>query len=352
MIGWTRLARRILMAAGAAATVAACSTYPSEPRYSTRPLPGGQTAQPAWPQPGPAAQPQPQPQPQPDPYEPRPAPYQPIEAQPLPPTGQPIQIPPSAQPGERQPDYLPDQRPGQTTPSAPAGPVGPGSTYVIQPGDTISGVARRFQTPIQTLIDLNGLAPRADISAGRGLILPDNAVDTGPDPYATGSSPRGVLVPENGAPPPPPPPPPSGNPAAPPPVEDSTGQGMFVWPVRGDIVRPFGQMGVSERNNGIHIGAVAGSPVRAAAAGRVGYVGSDQPGLGLAVIIIHRDGWRTVYAHLGSNTVSFGDEVRQGQEIGTVGLTAGDGRPSVAFEIRHMRAGQPVPIDPATVLPR
>src|SRR5690606_9084293 len=218
-------------------------------------------------------------------------------------------------------------------------------------GDTISGVARRFQTPVQTLIDLNGLSPRADISVGRGLILPDTAVDTGPDPYATAPSPRGVLVPDTGAPPPPPPPP-SGNPAAPPPVEESSGQGMFIWPVRGDIVRPFGQVGVSERNNGVHIGAVAGSPVVASSAGRVGYVGSDQPGLGLAVIIIHRDGWRTVYAHLGSAMVEFGDEVRQGQEIGTVGLTAGDGRPSISFEIRHMRGGQPVAVDPTTLLPR
>ncbi len=344
MIGWTRLARRILMVAGTAAALAACSTYPSEPRYPTRPVPttGPQTGQPAWPQ-----QPGPQ-QPQPEPEQPRTVPYEPIEAQPLPPTGEPIRIPPSSQPGAQQPDYLPDLRPGDTSSGQPR----PGAAYVIQPGDTISGVARRFQTPVQVLIDLNGLAPRADISAGRSLILPDNAVDTGPDPYATGPSPRGVLAPNDGVPPPPPPPPPSGNPAAPPPVEDSTGQGMFVWPVRGEIIRPFGQLGVSERSNGVHIGAVAGSPVRAAAAGRVGYVGSDQPGLGLAVIIIHRDGWRTVYAHLGSNTVSFGDEVRQGQEIGTVGLTAGDGRPSVAFEIRHMRGGQPVPVDPATVLPR
>lgn len=345
MIGWTRLARRILMVAGAAATLAACAAYPSEPRYPTRPVPRSQdpAVQPTSPQ-------QPQPQ-QPAPYEPQPAPYEPIEAQPLPPTGEPIRIPPASQPGAQQPEYLPDLRPGDTPPGQ-SGPIAPGAAYVIQPGDTISGVARRFQTPVQVLIDLNGLAPRADISSGRSLILPDNAVDTGPDPYATGPSPRGVLVPENGAAPPPPPPPPSGNPAAPPPVEDSNGQDMFIWPVRGEVIQPFGQMGVSERNNGIHIGAVAGAPVHAAAAGRVGYVGSDQPGLGLAVIIIHRDGWRTVYAHLGSNTVSFGDEVRQGQEIGTVGLTAGDGRPSVAFEIRHMRDGQPVPVDPATVLPR
>ncbi len=339
MTGWTILARRALIIAGAAATLAACASYPSEPRYPTRPTTGAPERQSPWGEPVPNT---PAPQPDVAPYEPTPAPYEPIEAQPLPPTGQP----------QPQPDYLPDQRPGDLpTPPAQPGPIGPGATYIIQPGDTISGVARRFQAPVQTLIDLNGLAPRADISAGRGLILPDTAVDTGPDPYATGPSPRGVLVPDNGTPPPPPPPP-SGNPAAPPPVEDSTGQDMFAWPLRGDIVRPFGQVGVSERNNGVHIGATAGAPVRAAAAGRVGYVGSDQPGLGLAVIIIHRDGWRTVYAHLGSATVAFGDEVRQGQEIGTVGLTAGDGRPSIAFEIRHMRGGQPVAVDPTTLLPR
>ena len=344
MTGWTSLARRALIIAGAAATLAACASYPSEPRYSTRPTTGAPERQSPWGEPQPQIPaPQTQPEVEVDLYEPTPAPYEPIEAQPLPPTGQP----------QPQPDYLPDQRPGDlpTTPAQP-GPVSPGATYVIQPGDTISGVARRFQTPVQLLIDLNGLAPRADISAGRGVILPDSAVDTGPDPYATGPSPRGVLVPDTGAAPPPPPPPPSGNPAAPIVVEDSDGQGMFVWPVRGDIVRPFGQVGVSERNNGVHIGAVAGSPVVASSAGRVGYVGSDQPGLGLAVIIIHRDGWRTVYAHLGSAMVEFGDEVRQGQEIGTVGLTAGDGRPSIAFEIRHMRGGQPVAVDPVTLLPR
>lgn len=347
MTGWTRLARRALIIAGAAATLAACASYPSEPRYPTRPTTGAPERQSPWGDPQPQT---PAPQPDADRYEPTPAPYEQIEAQPLPPTGAPVTIPP-AQPGAQQPDFLPDQRPGQAPPAEP-GRIGPGATYIIQPGDTISGVARRFQAPVQTLIDLNGLAPRADISAGRGLILPDNAVDTGPDPYATAPSPRGVLVPDGGSPPPPPPPPPSGNPPAPPPVEDSSGRDMFVWPVRGEVIRPFGQLGVSERSNGVHIAATAGAPVRAAAAGRVGYVGSDQPGLGLAVIIIHRDGWRTVYAHLGSNTVSFGDEVRQGQEIGTVGLTAGDGRPSVSFEIRHMRGGQPVAVDPATLLPR
>lgn len=233
-----------------------------------------------------------------------------------------------------------------------------GAAYEIQPGDTISGIGRRFQTPVQILIDLNGLGPRAAISPGQRIILPDSAVDIGGDPYATGPSPAGVYVPEAGTPPPPPPPPPSGNAATPrAPVNDGGSAPVSTavtldWPVRGDILRRFGPVGMGERNNGINIGAPRGSEVRAAAAGRVGYVGDDLAGQGLTVLIVHRDGWRTVYGHLGSATVRDGDDIRAGQQIGTVGETAGDGRPSVHFETWRMRNDQPVAIDPLTVLPR
>ena len=71
--GWIRAA----VVVGGALTVTACSTYPSEPRYSTRPMPTGQGAYPAQPQPGAypnnnpyyAPQPQPQTPPPARPYE-------------------------------------------------------------------------------------------------------------------------------------------------------------------------------------------------------------------------------------------------------------------------------------------
>ena len=126
----------------------------------------------------------------------------------------------------------------------------------------------------------------------------------------------------------------------------------FDWPVRGEIVRRFGPMGMGERNNGVNIGGVEGEPVRAAADGQVRYVGDDQPGQGLTIIMVHPDGWRTVYGHLGSATVDYGAEVRMGDQIGTVGTTAGDGRPSIHFETRQMQGGDPVAIDPVSLLPR
>ncbi|MBU2040990.1 MAG: peptidoglycan DD-metalloendopeptidase family protein, partial [Alphaproteobacteria bacterium] len=134
-----------------------------------------------------------------------------------------------------------------------------------------------------------------------------------------------------------------------PPVASTAG---LDWPVRGDILRRFGPVGLGERNNGVNIGAPQGEEVRAAAAGRVGYVGDDLAGQGLTVLIVHRDGWRSVYGHLGSATVRDGDDIRAGQQIGTVGNTAGDGRPSIHFETWRMRGDQPVAVDPLTVLPR
>ncbi|MDP3404214.1 MAG: M23 family metallopeptidase [Brevundimonas sp.] len=330
--------------AGLAAT--ACASYPEAPRYSTRPMPAyGGVAAPVSP-----------PAYTPPVYEappPMTAPVARIEGGALPPPGGAYAPPPPA--------YTP--APAYAPPAASSAPmtVTAGAAYVIQPGDTISGVGRRFQTPVQNLIDLNGLGPRGAITVGQSVILPDSAVDTGPDPYATGPAPVGVMVPENGVIPPPPPPP-SGNPALPPPPREpavsgsvgtaAAGSTALQWPVRGDILRRFGPVGLGERNNGINIGAPAGAAVNAAAPGRVAYVGDDLVGQGLTVLIVHRDGWRTVYGHLGSATVDDGADVRAGQQIGTVGLTAGDGRPSIHFETRRMQGDEPVAIDPLTVLPR
>lgn len=248
-------------------------------------------------------------------------------------------------------------------PPASGATVTAGAAYEIQPGDTISGIGRRFQTPVQTLIDLNGLGPRADVSPGQRIILPASAVDIGGDPYATGPSPSGVYVPDAGVPPPPPPPP-SGNAALPPPSREPAATAGPIeiappaatvaldWPVRGEILRRFGPVGMGERNNGVNIGAAQGTEVRAAAAGRVGYVGDDLAGQGLTVLVVHRDGWRSVYGHLGSALVRDGDDVQAGQALGTVGTTAGDGQPSIHFETWRMRGDEPTAIDPLTVLPR
>ncbi|GAA0623355.1 hypothetical protein GCM10009422_19260 [Brevundimonas kwangchunensis] len=359
---------RVLVLLGAASVLAACSTYPTEPRYSVYPTaPRG-----AAPAPGAYDTPAPtgegvigRTDPATESPLPRGAPVATIEGGAL---DAPITVSPRPytevpyNPGGRAPAAGPASE-GFTTPPPPSssgGAVRPGASYTIQSGDTISGIGRRFQTPIQQLIDLNALGPRADISPGQRLILPEGAIDVGGDPYATGPSPVGVVTPNEGVPPPPPAPPrpatppPARQPAAtaPPAAAPATTNVGLDWPLRGDILRRFGPVGMGERNNGINIGATAGAEVRAAAAGRVGYVGDDLAGQGLTVLIVHREGWRTVYGHLGSASVRDGDEIRAGQVIGTAGTTAGDGRPSIHFETWRMRGDEPNAVDPLTVLPR
>lgn len=324
---------RMAALAGLLLATAACTTYPAEPRYSTRPMPLPGATSPYAPPPITEAPP------------PATAPYEEIDGGALdaPSDGRAPPPPGSAAAGA----YA-----SGGYPAASAG--GAALAYVVQPGDTISGVGRRFQTPVQTLIELNALGARADIRAGQRLVLPAGAVDRGGDPFATGPSPVGVTV-SNAGVPPPPPPPASTTPArptttTPPPAPASTV--ALDWPLRGDILRQFGPSGMGVRNNGINIGAPMGVEVRASAAGRVGYVGDDLAGQGLTVLIVHRDGWRTVYSHLGSSAVRDGQDVSAGQVIGTVGNTAGDGRPSIHFETWRMRGDEPVALDPLAVLPR
>ncbi len=132
------------------------------------------------------------------------------------------------------------------------------------------------------------------------------------------------------------------------------GRGRFDWPVRGDVISDFGPKGGGRRNDGLDIAAPAGTPVRAAAAGKVVYSGGDVPGFGVTVLIQHEDGWVTVYGNLQTASVRMQQVVRAGEQIGAVGASGGAPRPQLHFEVRY----SPSPkfkakaIDPALVLPR
>ncbi|HVF78886.1 MAG TPA: peptidoglycan-binding protein [Solirubrobacteraceae bacterium] len=97
---------------------------------------------------------------------------------------------------------------------------------------------------------------------------------------------------------------------------------------------------------GLDFPASAGSPVSAAGFGTVVTAGFDASGWGNMVVIGHRFGLRTLYAHLAKIAVSPGQSVGVGQLIGTVGSTGRSTGPHLHFELRLRGAN----IDPLSAL--
>lgn len=129
--------------------------------------------------------------------------------------------------------------------------------------------------------------------------------------------------------------------------------GRFQWPVRGAVISPYGPKAGGQRNDGVDIGASAGTPVVAAADGIV-KLANELPGSGLTIIVIHADGWATVYANLRSADVAMDQRVTRGQKIGVVGQSGDAPRPQLHFEVRHSPSAKfkARAIDPQIVLPK
>ena len=91
--------------------------------------------------------------------------------------------------------------------------------------------------------------------------------------------------------------------------------------------------GASTYHGGLDIGAGMGASIVAAGAGDVIYAG-DNGGYGNCVMIDHGNGVVTVYAHMSSIGVSYGQYVTAGQYVGAVGSTGVSTGPHCHFEIR------------------
>lgn len=109
----------------------------------------------------------------------------------------------------------------------------------------------------------------------------------------------------------------------------------FAWPVKGAVVAKFGLNAQGQQNDGINIKAKQGTYVKAAEEGVIGYASNGLKGYGNLILIRHKSGWLTAYAHNQKLLVKKGQKVKKGQNIALVGATGNVKSPQLHFEIRY-----------------
>lgn len=222
-----------------------------------------------------------------------------------------------------------------------------GVKYTVKKGDTIGSIAKKLSADADDIADFNGI-DSSDLKVGMAIIVPDGEIVTvvAVKPKAqkesiaktktnnglinkissaingtsndNGSDSNGKVVLSNHG-------------------EKTWGYnepeavGYFTHPLPGSRktqnIHGF---------NGTDWGAPKGTPILAAASGKVivakysGYSG----GYGQYVVIEHDNGTQTLYAHASKVLVSVGDEVKQGETIALVGSTGRSTGNHLHFEVR------------------
>lgn len=172
----------------------------------------------------------------------------------------------------------------------------------VEPGDTLWDISICYGVSVNDIVEANDILDPNDLREGQLLIIP-NAKLT-PMPQAKTASRSDTLS----------------------------------WPLSGIISSPFGWRshpisGDSRYHEGIDIAATSGTPVGAAAAGTVTHA-SWLGGYGRLVIISHGNGLETRYGHLSSYAVNVGQKVKAGDVIGYVGQSGDATGPHCHFEVR------------------
>ncbi|HBS31572.1 MAG TPA: hypothetical protein DEA40_07490 [Parvularcula sp.] len=233
--------------------------------------------------------------------------------------GQTIRVPSNAVP------------PSQASAPAPTNTVAiiRDGAHVVRPGDTLYSISRATGAPVDAIARANRLRAPYALSVGETLKIPDarvaDAASVRDHAAETNSDVADIArtVSYDAAP-----------------VKKTS---LFDWPVQGAVIGSYGMSATGKRNDGVNIAAPVGTPVRAAADGEVVYRGSELQDYGNLLLIKHRDGFVSAYAHNDVMLVKKGDRVRQGQVIAKVGQTGSATEPQLHFEIRqNLKAIDPV----------
>lgn len=120
---------------------------------------------------------------------------------------------------------------------------------------------------------------------------------------------------------------------------------QLSWPLTGYLTSGFGPRG-HRFHAGIDIASPTGTSVRVAAPGRIVWAGWRDGGWGQLVVVAHRRGVRTMYAHLSRVDVRLGQQMEARGGVGLVGESGSAEGPHLHFEVRLRGAA----VDPRPAL--
>ncbi|KQT34254.1 peptidoglycan DD-metalloendopeptidase family protein [Methylophilus sp. Leaf414] len=248
----------------------------------------------------------------------------------------------------------------KTPDNKPAAPVSVGpNQYMVQKGDNLYNIGRKFGIPHLKLAEINQLQTPYEIHVGQVLNIKaatgttnnkaNDTASTDDAEVVTSAITRPELAPAGDAT--------SGGAANAAAATDGAkapadGQDIdavadndiqWQWPLAGKVSAGFDP----QLNKGLNITGNAGQTVNAAGAGKVIYSGMDVRGYGKLIIIKHNSNLLSVYAHQGNSLVKEGSFVSQGEKLAILPAAANSKPPMLHFEIRQK--GKPV--DPVSYLP-
>jgi LysM repeat protein len=181
-----------------------------------------------------------------------------------------------------------------------------GVMHVVEEGDTLDGIAETYEASIDDIVAYtpNGLEPGDELVPGAEIVVPGGHMEIEIPSYyqlVQGSSGHNVWAPGSSG------------------VGPAVGTGAFYPATYGRFTQGF-----SRWHRGVDVANRTGTPIYAVDGGTVRVAGWYS-WAGNAVVIDHGNGFESLYAHLSGVNVASGQQVQRGQLIGALGCTYGRG---------------------------
>ncbi len=184
-----------------------------------------------------------------------------------------------------------------------------GVVHTVVSGESIYSIAKKYKTSAQSIVnfifndfaDIDTFALRS----GQTLYVPDGVIEPEQPKYFA-QAPQYANA-----------------------IAGVRGSTNFIWPTTGMITQypTWYHMAFDIANNSL-------PPIIAADTGTVIFAGCINWGYGCHVVIDHGNGYSTLYGHMSTISVSAGQAVNQGQQVGNMGSTGRSTGAHLHFEIR------------------